>query len=112
VVKRAVRQAEPNPDFELRQYVKLLVAEALEKHRLRPPVQRRAASVPERAKQIGVGESTLEGEIREGRLEAFKVKRRTLISDEAFDRWLASRERIKPKREAVGQRDPETMELT
>jgi excisionase family DNA binding protein len=104
VVKRAVREAEPNPDFALKQYVKDLVAEALKNHRLRPLVQRRAASVPERAKQIGVGESTLEGEIREGRLEAFKVKRRTLISDEAFDHWLASRERIKPKRQSA----PET----
>jgi excisionase family DNA binding protein len=54
-----------------------------------------------------VGESTLEDEIRAGRLEAFKLGARTLVSDEAFDRWLASRERIKPKR----QSGPETLEL-
>jgi excisionase family DNA binding protein len=111
VVKRAVRADTPNPDFELKQYVKILVAEALKNHRLRPPVQRRAASVPERARQIGVGESTLEGEIRAGRLEAFKVKRRTLISDEAFDRWLATCERIKPKRPPASQHEPETLQL-
>ena len=112
MVKRAVREAAPNPDFELKQYVKDLVAEALKNHRLRPPLQRRAASVPERAKQIGIGESTLEAEIREGRLEAFKVKRRTLISDEAFDRWLAARERIKPKRPLTDQSEPEILEAT
>jgi excisionase family DNA binding protein len=109
VVKRAVRQAEPNPDFALKRYVKDLVAEEFKNRRLRPPVQRRAASVPERAKQIGVGESTLEGEIREGRLEAIKVKARTLITDEAFDRWLATRERIKPKRAPIAS---ETLEAT
>ena len=78
-----------------------VLADELAKRRLRPQLPRRAASVPERAKQIGVGESTLEGEIREGRLEAIKVKARTLITDEAFDRWLATRERIKPKRAPV-----------
>ena len=106
MVKRAVREAAPDPDFALRQYIKTILDEELKKRRFRPALPKVAASVPERAKQIGVGESTLEGEIREGRLEAFKVKRRTLIGDEAFDRWLATRERIKPKR------DPETLELT
>ena len=101
MVKRAVRQAELNPDFELRQYVKAILDEELAKRRFRPPLPKRAASVPERAKQVGLGESTLEGEIREGRLEAIKVRSRTLVTDEAFDRWLATRERIKPKREAV-----------
>jgi hypothetical protein len=56
VVKRAVRADTPNPDFELKQYVKILVAEALKNHRLRPPVQRRAASVPEElCRKIGDG---------------------------------------------------------
>jgi excisionase family DNA binding protein len=112
VVKRAVREDTPNPDFVLKAYIKTLFDEEMKTRRFRPPLPKRAASVPERAKQVGLGESTLEGEIREGRLEAIKVRSRTLVTDEAFDRWLATRERIKPKREAVRQRDPETLELT
>ena len=75
MVKRAVRQAAPNPDFDLREYVRAILVEELKNRRLRPPLPRRAASIAERAKQVGLGESTLEAEIREGRLEAFKVKR-------------------------------------
>jgi len=101
LVKRAVREDTPDPDFALRQYIKNILDEELKTRRFRPPLPKRAASVPERAKQVGLGESTLEGEIREGRLEAIKVRSRTLMTDEAFDRWLATRERIKPKREAV-----------
>jgi excisionase family DNA binding protein len=111
VVKRAVREAAPDPDFALRQYIKNILDEELKKRRFRPPVQRRAASVPERAKQIGVGESTLEGEIRKGALEAIKIGARTLITDEAFDRWLATRERIRPKRPPASQHEPETLQL-
>ena len=69
----------------------------------------RRASIAERATQVGLSEGTLEKEIREGRLEAFKVKSRTLIGDEAFDRWLEARERIKPKRPPAG---PEILEAT
>ena len=108
MVKRAVREDTPNPDFVLKAYIKTLFDEEMKTRRLRPQLPRRAASVPERARQCGLGESTLEGEIRAGRLEAFKVGARTLVSDEAFDRWLSSRERVKPKR----QSDPETLELT
>jgi excisionase family DNA binding protein len=110
VVKRAVRQAEPNPDFGLRQYVKSILDEEFKNRRLRPPVPRRAASIPELARQSGLGESTLEGEVREGRLEAFKVGARTLVTVEEFDRWLASRPRIKPKRLPIDQR--ESMDAT
>jgi hypothetical protein len=107
VVKRAVRNDGPNPDFGLKQYVKDLIAEELKNRRLRPQLPRRAASIPERARQVGLGESTLEGEVREGRLEAFKVRARTLVTDEEFDRWLASRPRIKPRRSSANEADPE-----
>ena len=112
MVKRAVRQAEPNPDFELRQYVKAILDEELKTRRFKPPSPRIAASVPEWARRTGLGESTLEGEIRKGALEAIKVGARTLVTNEAFDRWLASRERIKPKRPPVAQRETETLEAT
>ena len=110
MVKRAVRQAEPNPDFELRQYVKAILDEELKTRRFKPPSPRIAASVPEWARRTGLGESTLEGEIRKGALEAIKVGARTLVTNEAFDRWLASRERIKPKRLPIDQR--ESMDAT
>ena len=103
MVKRAVRNDGPNPDFGLKQYVKDLVAEEIKNRRFRPQLPKRAASIPERARQVGLGESTLEGEVREGRLEAFKVGARTLVTDEAFDRWLAVRPRIKPRRTAASQ---------
>jgi hypothetical protein len=108
LVKRAVRQAEPLSSFDLRELVRAVLVDELKNRRIRAPLPRRAASIPERARQCGLGESTLEGEVRAGRLEAFKVRTRTLVTDEAFDRWLATRERIKPKR----QRETETLEAT
>jgi excisionase family DNA binding protein len=96
VVKKAVREDTPNPDFVLKSYIKTLFDEEMKTRRFRPQLPKRAASIPERARQVGLGESTLEGEVREGRLEAFKVGARTLVTDEAFDRWLAGRPRIKP----------------
>jgi excisionase family DNA binding protein len=98
VVKRAVRQADPFSSFDLRELVRAILVDELKHRRIRAPLPTRAASIADRAKQVGLSEGTLEKEIREGRLEAFKVKARTLIGDEAFDRWLAARERIKPKR--------------
>ena len=54
-------------------------------------------------------EGTLEKRFGKAKLEAFKVKSRTLIGDEAFDRWMEARERIKPKRPPAG---PEILEAT
>jgi hypothetical protein len=64
VVKRAVREDTPNPDFALKAYIKTLFDEEMKTRRFRPPLPKRAASIPERAKQVGLGESTLEGEAR------------------------------------------------
>jgi excisionase family DNA binding protein len=107
VVRRAVRRAEPPSNFDLRELVRAILVDELKHRRIRAPLPTRAASIADRAKQVGLSEGTLEKEIREGRLEAFKVKARTLIGDEAFDRWLAARERIKPKRAPVAQQDLE-----
>jgi excisionase family DNA binding protein len=112
VVKRAVRRAEPFSNFDLRELVRAILVDELKHRRIRAPLPTRAASIADRAKQVGLSEGTLEKEIREGRLEAFKVKARTLIGDEAFDRWLAARERIKPKRPPASQHEPEILEAT
>jgi excisionase family DNA binding protein len=110
VVKRAVQRAEPPSSFDLRELVRAVLVDELKNRRIRAPLPRRAASIADRAKQVGLSEGTLLKEIQEGALEAFKVNARTLISDEAFDRWLAARERIKPKR--ASQHEPEILEAT
>ena len=112
MVKKAVSRAESPFSIDIRELVRAVLVDELKNRRIRAPLPRRAASIAERAKQVGLSEGTLEKEIREGRLEAFKVKTRTLIGDEAFDRWLAARERIKPKRPPAGQREPEILEAT
>ena len=109
MVKRAVPQSE-SANFNLRELVRSVLVDELKHRRIRAPLPRRAASIADRAKQVGLSEGTLLKEIQEGRLEAFKVKSRTLIADEAFDRWLAARERIKPRRALVSQREPEILE--
>ena len=112
MVKRAVRRAESPSSVDLRELVRAILVDELKHRRIRAPLPTRAASIADRAKQVGLSEGTLEKEIREGRLEAFKVKSRTLIGDEAFDHWLAARERIKPKRPPASQHAPEILAAT
>jgi excisionase family DNA binding protein len=49
---------------------------------------KRAMSVDEAAKVIGVGRTILFAEIRSGRLTARKCGRRTLITADDLDAWL------------------------
>ena len=112
MVKKAVIRAQPFSSFDIRELVRAVLVDELKNRRIRAPLPRRAASIADRAKQVGLSEGTLLKEIQAGRLEAFKVKARTLIGDEAFDRWLAARERIKPKRPPAGQREPAIQEAT
>ena len=49
---------------------------------------KRAMSVGEAAKAAGVGRTTLFEEIREGRITARKVGRRTIITVDEFEAWL------------------------
>jgi excisionase family DNA binding protein len=51
---------------------------------------KKAVSVNEAASLAGVGRTTLFSEIRNGRLIARKVGRRTIITTEALDSWLLS----------------------
>ena len=52
-------------------------------------------------KRHGLSESTIYKEINQGRLRAFKVGRRTIITDEAAAEWLAALQPIALKRESV-----------
>jgi hypothetical protein len=79
-----------------------IVDEVLKKRRMRPTPTQAGMSKQQFATSVGVGVSTVEAEIREGRLEALKVRDRTIITFAERERWLATRPRIKPaKRESV-----------
>ncbi len=49
---------------------------------------KKAFTIPEACTLAGVGRSRLYLEIKEGRLTARKVGRRTIIRSEDLDRWL------------------------
>jgi excisionase family DNA binding protein len=51
---------------------------------------KRALSVEEAAKAVGVGRTLLFEEIRKGHITARKVGRRTIITADALDTWLKS----------------------
>jgi hypothetical protein len=53
------------------------------------------------SKSHGLSETTIYKEINEGRLRAFKVGRRTIITDDAAAEWRASLPQIAPKRETA-----------
>ncbi len=53
-------------------------------------VAKKALSIPEAVEVTGVSRSTLYREIRDKRLKAIKVGRRTLVGREAIDEWLAA----------------------
>jgi excisionase family DNA binding protein len=58
-----------------------------------------AISVNHAAKALGVGRSSIYGLMKEGRIEAFKVGRRTLLTTASINR-LASGEGLRPAGEA------------
>jgi excisionase family DNA binding protein len=51
---------------------------------------KRAMSVEQAAKAAGIGRTLLFAEIREGRITARKVGRRTIITLDDLDAWLKS----------------------
>jgi len=57
-----------------------------------------ASSVSGTAKSAGLSTDFIRKEIREGKLEAKKAGRRTIITHAARDRWLASLPVVSPKR--------------
>jgi excisionase family DNA binding protein len=54
------------------------------------PFSPRAFSIPEFCRRYGIGRTNAYQEIATGRLRALKAGRRTLITHEAAEAWLAS----------------------
>jgi hypothetical protein len=85
------------PESELIKLVERLVDDVLarRRHRSQPPI--RALSKRQCATAANLGISSIEAAIRDGNLPASKIGTRTIILADDFERWLASRPRIKPK---------------
>jgi hypothetical protein len=90
------RKAVPEPANELVSLVDRLVDEAMKKRRFRPTPARAAMSKRDFGISVDLGISSVEKEIREGRLEAKKIGYRTIITTAERERWLAALPSIKP----------------
>ena len=92
------REPASNPESELIKLVERLVDDVLARRRHRPQPQLRAMSKRQCASAANLGISSIEAAIRDGDLRASKVGTRTIVLADDFERWLASRPRIKPHR--------------
>ena len=101
------RERVPNPKSELVALIKRLVDADLAQRRHRPQPPLRAMSKRQCATAANLGISSIEAAIREGELAASKVGTRTIVLADDFERWLASRPRIKPARSAPEGFNPE-----
>jgi excisionase family DNA binding protein len=59
------------------------------------PFSPRAFSIPEFCRRYGIGRTNAYQEIAAGRLRALKVGRRTLITQDAAESWLAALPELK-----------------
>jgi hypothetical protein len=104
LTEKRARNGASEPESKL--LVKLItriVDEILKNRRMRPMPAQAGTSKRQFATSVGLSLSTIEAEIREGHLEALKVRERTIITPVAGERWLASRPRIQPaRRESTG----------
>ncbi len=92
------RERVSKPESELVSIVERLVDDVLARRRHRPQPPIRAMSKRQCATSANLGISSIEAAIRDGDLLASKVGTRTIVMTEDFERWLASRPRIKPAR--------------
>ena len=102
MTEKRTRNGAFNSESELIKLITNIVDEVLKNRRMRPIPARAAMSKREFAISLGVGVSTVEAAIRDGSLEAVKIGQRTIITPEARDRYLATRQRIKPRRSDNG----------
>jgi hypothetical protein len=93
----------PEPANELVSLVDRLVDEAMKKRRFRPTPARAAMSKRDFGISVDLGISSVEKEIREGRLEAKKIGYRTIITTAERERWLAALPSIKPAPSSVAE---------
>ena len=95
-----------NPESELIALVERLVDDVLARHRHRPQPQLRAMSKRQCAIAANLGISSIEGAIRDGDLPASKVGARTIVLTDDFERWLATRQRIRPANASLSTLNP------
>ena len=86
------------PAAGLEALIESIVDKILRQRRMRPMPPQNVMSQQQFATSNGISLSTVQKEIREGRLEALKIGKRTGITAEAAARWRESRPRIKPQR--------------
>jgi hypothetical protein len=98
LTEKRARNGASESEFELVKLITNIVDEILKNRRMRPMPAQAGMSKRQFAVSLGVGVSTVEAAIREGSLEALKIRQRTIITPEAGERYLASRQRIKPQR--------------
>ena len=91
------RKPKQEPAADLTQLITEIVDKILRNRRFRPIPARAAMSKREFAASVDLGISSVEKEIREGRLEAKKIGYRTVITASERERWLAALPRIKPE---------------
>jgi hypothetical protein len=90
------RKPDSEPAAGLVELITSIVDEVLKKRRMRPMPAQAGMSKRQFATSLGIGVSTVEAAIRDGSLEAIKIATRTIITAEARERYLATRQRIKP----------------
>ena len=98
LTEKRARNCASESEFELVKLITRIVDEILKNRRMRPVPVQAGMSKRQFATSVGVGVSTVEKEIGEGRLEALKVRERTIITPGERERWLANCPRINPKR--------------
>jgi DNA-binding XRE family transcriptional regulator len=103
LTEKRARNGASEPESELVKLITKIVDEILKNRRMRPMPAQAGMSKKQFAISVGVSVSTVEAAIREGELEALKVRKRTIITPTAGERWLANRPRIQPaRRESTG----------
>ena len=98
LTEKRARNCASESEFELIRLITNIVDEILKNRRMRPMPAQEGMSKRQFATSMGVGLSTIENEISEGRLEALKVRNRTIITPSAGERWRENLPRIKPHR--------------
>jgi hypothetical protein len=94
---------EPAAAADLTQLITDIVDKILRNRRFRPIPARAAMSKREFAASVDLGISSVEKEIRGGRLEAKKIGYRTVITAAERERWLAALPSIEPTPSAAAE---------
>ncbi len=97
MVSASPQIAAPPPDEQAGRHISRLVIQ-------HGPVEPRAVPAAAAFQMIGIGETTGWRLIREGRLEAVKIGRSTVVTIEAIDNFLATAPRRVPAANSMDKR--------